>query len=94
MSTVQLLGVYLIIINIIGMALMWLDKQKAKKHAWRIPEATLFFVAFIGGALGLTIGMFSFRHKTKHWYFRYGFPTILACQICILIYLTVIGIIK
>ncbi len=73
--------IYLIIINLIGFLAMFLDKQKAKRHAWRIPEKTLFFLALIGGSLGTTLGMNLFRHKTKHWYFRFGMPLIAIVQI-------------
>ena len=66
---------------------MFLDKQKAKKGKWRIPEKTLFLVALIGGSLGTTLGMNTFRHKTKHWYFKFGMPAILILQIALSIYL-------
>ncbi|MBP3197092.1 MAG: DUF1294 domain-containing protein [Butyrivibrio sp.] len=75
---------YFIIINIIGFALMGIDKRKAKRHAFRIPEATLFSVALIGGSLGSIIGMFLFRHKTRHWYFLFGLPAIFVLHIIIL----------
>ncbi len=75
-----ILLVYLFIINLIGLFVMWSDKQKAKKGAWRIKEKTLFLVALLGGALGTTCGMYWFRHKTQHWYFKYGFPLILILQ--------------
>ena len=61
--------VYFIIMNIAGYASMGIDKAKAKRHAWRIPEATLFSIAILGGSVGSIFGMFHFRHKTKHWYF-------------------------
>lgn len=60
---------------------MFLDKQKAKKHKWRIPENTLMFVAIIGGSIGSFIGMQTFRHKTKHIKFKFGIPFILIMQI-------------
>ncbi len=75
-----MLGIYLVIINLTGIIVMWSDKQKAKKGAWRIKEKTLFLVALLGGALGTTCGMYWFRHKTQHWYFKYGFPLILFLQ--------------
>ena len=66
---------------------MLIDKIKAKKKRWRIPEATLFLVAAVGGSIGSLIGMYAFRHKTKHMSFVAGMPLILAVQIvaCILI---------
>ncbi|MBD5522753.1 MAG: DUF1294 domain-containing protein [Lachnospiraceae bacterium] len=78
---------YLIIINLIGFVIMGVDKLKAKKRAWRIPESTLFVVALIGGSLGTTIGMHVFHHKTRHWYFLYGMPAILLIQIAIVVVL-------
>ena len=66
---------------------MGIDKLKAKKRAWRVPESTLFVIALIGGSFGTTIGMFLFHHKTKHWYFRYGMPAILIIQIAIIVLL-------
>ena len=67
-----IVAIYLVIINLIGIFVMWSDKRKAKKGAWRIKERTLFLVALLGGCLGTTIGMYWFRHKTQHWYFKYG----------------------
>ena len=66
---------------------MFLDKQKAKKGKWRIPEKTLFLAALLGGSLGTTLGMNTFRHKTKHWYFKFGMPAILILQIALSLYL-------
>lgn len=77
---------YAIIMNIIGYTLMGVDKKRAIRGAYRISEASLFMVAIFGGALGATIGMHHFRHKTKHWYFRLGLPFIFLVQLAILIY--------
>ena len=74
---------YLIVINLIGFALMGIDKSKAKKHAWRIPEKTLFLASLLVGSIGTWAGMYVFRHKTKHWYFVVGMPAILILQIVI-----------
>ncbi|MBP3468662.1 MAG: DUF1294 domain-containing protein [Lachnospiraceae bacterium] len=87
MEVIITIVTYFLIINIIGFAMMGIDKWKAKHHAWRIPENTLFIVAIIGGSLGAIIGMYTFRHKTKHWYFVYGLPAILALQVVIISYL-------
>ena len=76
---------YLVIINITSYAMMGIDKQKAKKGAWRISEATLFMTAILGGSIGSILGMKHFRHKTKHWYFKYGMPAILILQITAII---------
>lgn len=74
---------YLLIINIIGIAIMGIDKSKAKRHAWRIPEKVLFLVSLLGGSIGTWAGMYLFRHKTKHWYFVIGMPAILIIQIVV-----------
>lgn len=79
--------IYLCIINVIGFFAMFLDKQKAKHNKWRIPEKTLFLLALIGGSLGTTLGMNLFRHKTKHWYFKFGMPLILVIQLGLFVYL-------
>jgi len=87
MNVVTLLITYVIIINLIGFFLMGIDKRKAIKHAFRIPEATLFLIAFIGGSIGSILGMYTFRHKTRHWYFVYGMPFILIVQIALMVFL-------
>jgi len=87
MNVIIILAAYFIIMNIIGFALMGIDKQKAKKRAFRIPEATLFIVALIGGSIGSILGMYAFRHKTKHWYFVYGMPFILIVQVVLVVLL-------
>ena len=74
-------GVYLICINLVSLVLFYSDKQKARKHAWRIPEKTLFLAAIAGGSVGAIAGMYLFRHKTRHWYFVIGMPLILAVQV-------------
>lgn len=78
--------VYLLVMNIVGVAVMGIDKWKAKHHAWRIPESTLFLVSILGGSVGTWAGMYLFRHKTRHWYFVIGMPVILAIQIVIAVY--------
>ena len=83
----QLLLIYLLTINALGCLLMLMDKVKAKKNRWRIPEATLFLVAVIGGSIGSLIGMYLFRHKTKHFSFILGMPLILAAQIILVVLL-------
>lgn len=60
---------------------MFIDKEKAKRHKWRIPENTLMFIALIGGSIGSILGMEVFRHKTKHMKFKLGLPVILIVQI-------------
>ncbi len=72
---------YLILMNIIGFIQMGIDKNKAVKHRWRIPEATLFLTAFLGSAFGSWIGMYVFHHKTKHMAFVIGMPLITVLHI-------------
>lgn len=81
----NLIYVYFIIINIIGFCLMYLDKRKAIKHQWRISEATLISVAIVGGSLGSILGMYTFRHKTKHLKFTLGIPFIILIQLALVI---------
>ena len=85
MDVLLLIALYFIIVNIVGFAAMGIDKHKAKKRSFRIPEATLFLLAIIGGSIGCIVGMYFFRHKTLHWYFVYGMPAILILQILILL---------
>ena len=73
-------------VNAAGLAACGLDKWKAKRGAWRIPEKTLFFFAVIGGGGGVWAGMYLFRHKTRRWYFVVGMPLILAVQTGLLWY--------
>ncbi|MEE0685992.1 MAG: DUF1294 domain-containing protein [Lachnospiraceae bacterium] len=75
---------YVIIINIIGLLSMFIDKYRAIKNKWRIPEKTLFLIAILGGSIGSNIGMRLFRHKTKHWHFVFGMPAILIIQLVII----------
>ncbi|MBO6088725.1 MAG: DUF1294 domain-containing protein [Lachnospiraceae bacterium] len=73
--------IYLAAVNLFGLIIMGVDKSRAKRRKWRIPEATLFLVAIIGGSIGSIAGMYLFRHKTKHWYFVVGMPVILVLQL-------------
>lgn len=73
--------------NIVGLMVMWLDKRKAVRHKWRIPEKTLFLISIAGGSIGTWSGMYIFRHKTKHWYFVIGMPLILILQIAAFVYI-------
>ena len=69
--------IYVLAVNLLGILIMYIDKRKAKKGSWRIPEKTLICIALIGGAIGTMIGMYWFRHKTKKLKFTIGFPVIL-----------------
>ena len=75
-----ILAIYILTINLIGFAIMGIDKKRAIRGAWRISEASLFGTALLGGALGCTLGMHFFHHKTRHWYFRYGMPIIFIAE--------------
>jgi len=86
MKVMIFLAIYLVIMNVIGFSSMGIDKKKAIKRDWRIPEATLFMFAMLGGSIGSTFGMYAFRHKTKHWYFVIGMPLILILQIALIVY--------
>ena len=77
--------VYLLIINASGFVLMLLDKLKARKKQWRIPERTLLLIAAIGGSFGALLGMYLFRHKTLHLLFSLGLPLLFAIHILLLI---------
>ena len=84
---VTLILFYLLIVNAAAFLLMLVDKQKAKKKLWRIPESTLLLSAAIGGSIGSLAGMYTFRHKTKHLKFTLGVPAILILQIAAVLYL-------
>lgn len=87
MDVILTIAGYFIIVNIIGFALMGIDKWKARKGAFRIPESTLFIIAVIGGSIGSIAGMYIFHHKTRHWYFVYGMPAILLLQLACILFL-------
>lgn len=77
---------YLFVVNFIAFLLMGMDKSRAKRHKWRIPETTLFLFPILGGPLGGLLGMFFFRHKTKHPKFTYGFPLLLILWTAVLLF--------
>lgn len=81
-SSYIIIGV-LVIMNLLGYISMWSDKKRAIKGKYRISEKALFIIAILGGSLGSILGMNQFRHKTKHWYFKYGMPLIFVIQIVI-----------
>lgn len=80
LTTEYILPVYLLLINLAGFASMGIDKKRAVRREWRIPEKTLFGIAILGGSIGSILGMEVFRHKTKHLSFRIGMPAILILQ--------------
>lgn len=87
MNAITLIIIYLVTVNCLSFIIMGVDKHKARKRAWRIPESTLFVLALIGGSLGSIAGMHLFHHKTRHWYFLYGIPAILIFQILLVLLL-------
>lgn len=87
MDGMKLFAIYLVVMNVLGVAVMWSDERRARLHRWRIPEKVLFGVSLLGGSAGTWAGMYLFRHKTKHWYFVVGMPLILVCQAALAIYL-------
>ena len=85
----QALYIYLLIVNAASLLVMTADKLSARKNLPRIPERTLFLLALIGGSGGAWAGMYTFRHKTRHWYFVWGIPAILLAQVALAVWLTV-----
>lgn len=85
--TERIILLYLIIINAAAFLLMLVDKLKAKRGAWRISERTLIGTAALGGSIGALMGMYLFRHKTKHIKFTLGIPVILVAQITLVVWL-------
>ena len=87
--------IYYVAINIVGFLAMGIDKFKAKKQMWRIPENTLLLISFLGGSIGAFAGMKLFHHKTLHPQFKYGIPAFFVINlICIYFIITKIIIIK
>ena len=78
---------YLLLINAAAFLLMLADKVKARKNRWRIPERTLIGSAVLGGSIGALLGMYAFRHKTRHLKFTLGVPAILIAQIALAVFL-------
>ena len=85
--------IWLVIINLTAFAIFGIDKNRAKKGQWRIPEKTLFLSAILGGSIGAILGMYIFHHKTKHWYFQFGIPAIMIVQIAAVYWLSQKGVI-
>lgn len=70
--------------SLVGFLSMGIDKLKAKRGSWRVPEATLFAFAILFGGVGSTLGMLLFRHKTQHWYFKVFFPVFAVIDVVLL----------
>lgn len=75
---------YLFLLSFGGFLIMGIDKRKAKRGLWRVPEKSIFLIALLGGGVGTWLGMQIFRHKTKHWYFKFGLPAISMLQLALL----------
>lgn len=84
----QLILIYLLAINVFAFFLYGIDKWKAKRSKWRIPEMTMLSIAVIGGSVGAWIGMKVWHHKTMHKKFKYGIPLILFAQIAIVLFIS------
>lgn len=84
----KILLIYLLAVNVLLFGLMGLDKGLARKNKRRVPERTLFLLCVVGGSVGGFSGMYVFRHKTKHWSFRLGFPLILLAQIALAVFIS------
>ncbi len=84
----QLILIYLLAINVFAFFLYGIDKWKAKRSKWRIPEMTLLSIAVIGGSVGAWIGMKVWHHKTMHKKFKYGIPLVLFAQIAITLFIS------
>jgi len=83
---IRFLLLYVLVINVVTFALYGIDKFKAKRGLWRIPEATLLWLAVAGGTVGALAGMYVWHHKTKHYKFLLGVPAILLVQVIIYIW--------
>ena len=89
--TTELIVYYLVAVNVVTFIVYGLDKSKARRGRWRIPEAALLWLAVLGGSPAALLAMWLFRHKTKHNKFRYGVPMILAVQVAVVILLVAKG---
>ena len=76
-----------LVLSAVDFCLMGVDKRRARRDAWRVPEKTRWLFALLGGAPGGWLGMRAFHHKTRHWYFRYGFPLLAALDAALLLWL-------
>ncbi|HHV96736.1 MAG TPA: DUF1294 domain-containing protein [Clostridiaceae bacterium] len=83
----EIIIIVLLLVNLFGFVLVAMDKRRAKKRMWRIPEKSFFIISALGGFPGVYTGLFIFRHKTKHIKFTIGLPLIFIIQLVILYYL-------
>ncbi|WP_411168072.1 DUF1294 domain-containing protein [Clostridium sp. MB05] len=78
---------YIFLVNLIAFIVIYTDKQKAIRKKWRIKESTIIFLSLMGGSIGTYIGMYTFRHKTKHLKFTLGVPMIILAQVLAYIFI-------
>lgn len=81
--SIKIIVLYLLIVNLVAYVWMGADKRKARSGEWRVPEKRLFLTALIGGAAGIWAGMYAYKHKTKHFTFKYGIPLLLAVNVIV-----------
>ena len=86
-AVTQCLLWYLAAVNVVTFTEYGIDKRKARRGAWRVPEKTLILLPLLGGSVGALLGMKVFRHKTKHWYFVWGIPIILLAQTALAVWM-------
>ena len=86
-NPILIILIYLLIVNLVDFILMGVDKKRARNHEWRVPEAAFFIWAIVGGSIGAILGMYTFRHKTRHWYFVWGMPAILILEVVLVVVL-------
>ena len=79
-ENLKMILILMVVMSVVGFFAMGIDKMKAKRDMWRTPEKVLLGIAFFGGGAGVWLGMEVFRHKTKHWYFKYGVPVITLLE--------------
>lgn len=86
-NSLKFLIAYIVMVNVGGFFLCYLDKRRAIRHQWRIPEIRFFILSFLGGGPGILAAMYKFRHKTKHIKFTVGIPAIIAVECAVIIFL-------
>lgn len=94
MNISDILFYYILAVNVLAFSVYGMDKRKAKKDQWRVPESKLLLLAAVGGSAGALAGMYTFHHKTRKTKFRFGVPAILVLQIILISYLGLHGYLK